>query len=535
MKKELFFDGENVSCEHNETVLDAFIRQGVNISFSCRNGTCMTCMLKATKGEIPKESQKGIKPYLINSGYFLPCKCKPLENMEMEVPREDEVFSTAIILEKRMLTTDVSRILLETSNSFSYRAGQFINIRHPEGDIRSYSLASVPGVDHLLELHIKRMQGGKVSNWIIDQIIEGDSIEYQGPYGDCYYMPGSNDQNLLLIGTGTGLSPLIGIARDALINDHTGQIFIYHGAKNKGGLYYHDHLQEMSGLYNNFHYTGSLSQDGDQKDCHFGRVHSTAFANHENLKNWGIYLCGHVDMVEQAESYAREIGALADDIHSDSFTYTDKRKNKRKKEYLSGDDMNAMEYVEEVSEYPEPDPELWAAVKNGDLLPKILNEFYTLIYSDKRLAPFFHGVTKQRAVEKQYSFLHQVFSGEKVYFGDRPRNAHHWMVISDDLFDYREEIMEGCLRRNGLSKKMIKRWRAIEESYRKQIVKSRPWPKIVNGIRYPLGGFEKIEITVGCFCDNCESEVFPGDMVNYHVRLGTIYCKGCQDNKSNIT
>ena len=54
-------------------------------------------------------------------------------------------------------------------------------------------------------------------------------------------------------------------------------------------------------------------------------------------------------------------------------------------------------------------------------------------------------------------------------------------------------------------------------------------PKIVNGIRYPLDGFEEIEITVGSICDNCQNEVLPGDRVNYHVRLGTIFCMACQE------
>ncbi|MCK4826112.1 2Fe-2S iron-sulfur cluster binding domain-containing protein, partial [bacterium] len=306
--KILSFDGVNVDCSSHETVLIAFLRQGVTLPFSCRNGTCQTCMMVATKGEIPEESQKGIKPYLVDSGYFLPCKCKPVENMEMELPRAEELYGTAVVIEKKMLTPDICRILLEPATPLNYRAGQFINIRHPEGDLRSYSLASVPGLDHLLELHVKRMHGGKVSNWIIDQIIEGDSIEFQGPQGDCYYTSKKVEQNLLLVGTGTGLAPLIGIARDALNSKHTGQIFFYHGAKNKCELYFHDVLLDMSERYDNFNYTGTLSQDSDQKDCHFGRVDSIAFANHEDLSNWGIYLCGHVDMVEQAAKKAKSAG-----------------------------------------------------------------------------------------------------------------------------------------------------------------------------------------------------------------------------------
>ena len=50
-------------------------------------------------------------------------------------------------------------------------------------------------------------------------------------------------------------------------------------------------------------------------------------------------------------------------------------------------------------------------------------------------------VTLTRSIEKQYSFLKACITGEKCYFGNRPRNAHHWMIIDDALFDYRQALM----------------------------------------------------------------------------------------------
>jgi len=530
--KTLLFDNKLVKCAEGETILDAFLRQGVSIPFSCRNGTCLTCMLKAVKGVVPKSSQTGLKPYLADMGYFLPCKCKPVEDMVIEFPNADEVFNSATVIRKEYFTDDICRIYLESNSSISYRAGQFINIRHPNGTPRSYSLASVPDIDYELEIHVKRMPGGLVSNWILDELDEGDTIEFQGPHGDCFYQADDPGQTLLLVGTGTGISPLIGIVRDALKNNHEGQIFLYHGAKSKENLYLHDYINDLCKQHKNLHYSGCLSQEIDHPEYSPGRVDTIAFENHEDFTGWGVYLCGHADMVENGREKAHACGASEKNIHSDAFLYRDKRRAKRIANKPENDSLNAMEFVEEVSEYPQPDPELWAVLENGKLLPPILTEFYSLVYEDQQLSPFFHGVTKQRAIEKQYSFLHQVFTGEKVYFGDRPRNAHHWMVISEELFDYREELMEGCLRRHGLAETYVKRWRAMEETYRKQIVKTRPWPKIVNGIRYPLDGFEQIEITVGSICDGCHEEVKPGDKVNYHVRLGTIFCNHCQGKQA---
>ncbi len=178
-----------------------------------------------------------------------------------------------------------------------------------------------------------------------------------------------------------------------------------------------------------------------------------------------------------------------------------------------------------------PNPELWASIGGGDGLTSILTDFYTRVYADDRLNHFFEGVTIQRAIEKQYNFLYQVFTGERVYFGERPRNAHHWMVISDELFDYREELMESCLRRHGLAPDMVAAWRRTEEVFRKQIVKAQAIPKKIRGHAMPLEGYEKMELSVGTLCDGCESEMAPGMEITYHVRTGRGYCGACAPNR----
>jgi truncated hemoglobin YjbI/ferredoxin len=201
-----------------------------------------------------------------------------------------------------------------------------------------------------------------------------------------------------------------------------------------------------------------------------------------------------------------------------------------------GDDMTIISLQEAAEkkalerregERPEPDPQMWAALEEGALLRRILDDFYTRVYEDERLAPFFHGVTRQRAADKQFLFLRQLFTGEKVYFGDRPRNAHHWMVISDELFDYREGLMAETLRRHGLPEPLIERWMALEERFRPDIVKDEPWKRKMGDVELPVDGYEETVLEVGSICDSCGSEVEAGETVRYHVRLGSIYCPKC--------
>ncbi len=178
-----------------------------------------------------------------------------------------------------------------------------------------------------------------------------------------------------------------------------------------------------------------------------------------------------------------------------------------------------------------PDPEMWAALDGGPKLTAILSDFYARVYEDERLAHFFEGVTRQRAIEKQYAFLCQIFSGEQLYFGERPRNAHNWMVISDELFDHREALMESCLRRHGLPDHLVVRWRAVEERFRKQIVKSQPFGKKIRGVEVPFEGYDSVELSVGAICDGCGEVLEVGTTVRYHVRTGKSFCPACNPEK----
>lgn len=175
----------------------------------------------------------------------------------------------------------------------------------------------------------------------------------------------------------------------------------------------------------------------------------------------------------------------------------------------------------------DPDPELWEALERGAILRRVLVDFYGRVYRDPRLSSFFRHATMERAIEKQFSFLASIFTGERLYFGWRPRNGHHWMVISDELFDYREELLASCLRRAGLDEVWVARIRAVDEAFRKQIVKDAPIPLRMNGVDMPLDGYDEVELSIGTLCDQCGREIGSGIVCRYHRRTGFTFCSSC--------
>lgn len=323
---KLRLDGRAYDRDEGETVLDALLRQGVDVSYSCKRGTCFTCLMRAPGAVIPAMAQRGLRRTMAAEGYFLACCYKPTEELvTIHRPREAEVYGRAIVRAKLPASRTAMRLFLEPATSLYYHPGQFINVRRTDGLTRSYSLASVPRTDPLLELHVRRMSGGAMSQWVFDTLQVGDTIDIAGPYGECFYLEGDASKPMLLIGTGIGASPLVGIARDALHAGHTGPIHFYVGSRTAEGLYLQEELRRLAQDHANFHYEPCVSGPDAPVGHHAGRADDVALARHADLEGWRVFLCGVAPMVHAARKRAYLAGAWLSEIHAEAFDLRDLR------------------------------------------------------------------------------------------------------------------------------------------------------------------------------------------------------------------
>lgn len=307
--------------EEGQSVLDGLTRHGVPVPHSCRSGSCQTCLMRAVGGSPPAAAQQGLKDSLKLRNYFLACVCHPTEDLEVALPGESEGDATvpATVKALELLNDDIMHVALECHTPIEYRAGQFINLFRDASLGRSYSIASVPDLDGHLHLHVRRLQGGRISGWIHEELRTGETVALRGPAGDCFYVPGRPEQPMVLIGTGSGLAPLFGIVRDALSRGHTGPVRLFHGSRDRRGLYLTDELRDLARRYANFDYVPCLSGTEVPTGFAAGRAHEIALRELPNLKGWRMFLCGHPDMVKQAKKQGFLAGASMKDIHADAF------------------------------------------------------------------------------------------------------------------------------------------------------------------------------------------------------------------------
>ncbi|MFV2059118.1 MAG: FAD-binding oxidoreductase [Gammaproteobacteria bacterium] len=333
--RKITYQNKQYDCLDNETVLQTLQRHKINVPYSCSIGVCQSCLLKTSSTDIPERSQQGLSKKLISKNYFLPCVCKPKDDFNIIESSEHEIYLDSVVIEKNWLSTEVCQFILQKPDDLEFNPGQFVNVRNKDLVTRSYSIASAPHSDNI-ELHVKHLQNGQMSNWMCNILEPGDAIELQGANGDNYYDAETKNQNILLIATGTGLAPLLGIVRDALAQNHQGDIHVYHGSRYCDGLYHIETMRELEKQHPNMQYYPCISSSNPLlnntkriPDCIHERADEFAIKSHPTLKGWKVYLCGHPYMVKKVKAKAYIAGASLNDIHIDAFELKDLRTQDR--------------------------------------------------------------------------------------------------------------------------------------------------------------------------------------------------------------
>ena len=126
-------------------------------------------------------SREALKETLVEQGYFLSCQHKPYEGMVVKSADASSLFIKAKITSVESRLGHMFQILVEPLDNFSFKPGQFLSIKSPKGEIRSYSIASTDQTKGaLLEIHVRQHKHGVVSSWLCDAKRIGEEIEISG-------------------------------------------------------------------------------------------------------------------------------------------------------------------------------------------------------------------------------------------------------------------------------------------------------------------------------------------------------------------
>lgn len=208
------------------------------------------------------------------------------------------------------------------AQEFSYQPGQYLTLRREiEGqDLRrSYSIASLPG--KALTVGIKQVESGIFSTFA-QGLAPGDTLMVAPPEGR-FVLRGQD--NILLVAAGSGITPMVSIAAQALQNG--AHVTLVYGNRDTAHIMFRDELDNLKDTYlDRFTLIHVLSREEQDVPLLNGRITGekiTAFAHVGALDIahlGGAFLCGPGEMIEDVTASLRTLGLAADQIHNERFT-----------------------------------------------------------------------------------------------------------------------------------------------------------------------------------------------------------------------
>ena len=324
--------GTTIDVEEDQTILDAALRQGVWLPFACGHGTCGTCKVQVTDGfyDVGDASPFALMDIEREENKVLACCCKPESDMVIEADvDEDEDFLgylvqdyQAKVVEITDLSPTIKGIRLEIDRPMEFQAGQYINLQLPDIEgIRAFSIANPPSELSIVELHVRKVEGGAATNYIHNELKVGDEMALSGPYGQ-FFVRKSDEKNVIFIAGGSGLSSPQSMIIDLLEQGDTRTIYLFQGARDVAELYNREKFESLAKEYPNFKYIPALNapKPEDHWTGFTGYVHE-AVANHFENKCSGhkAYLCGPPPMIDAAISTLMQSRLFEKDIHTERF------------------------------------------------------------------------------------------------------------------------------------------------------------------------------------------------------------------------
>ncbi len=338
MSHSITFEPSNtcVDIRDNEPVLDAGLRQGLNLAYGCRNGACGACKSQLLEGSVSYHGTEtpALSEQEHRDGYILPCVAHPTSDLRVKVKELSSLEElTPRTLPSRVehmerLCHDVMGLSLRLPRSERMRflAGQYIEILMEDGKRRAFSLANAPHDDEFLQLHIRHYDGGVFSEKVFSEMQEKALLRIHGPLGN-FFLREESERPMIFVAGGTGFAPIKGIIEHALAEGVERPMHLYWGVQACRDLYMHDLAERWAAEHPHISYTPVLSKSdpADNWQGRTGFVHEAVMQDYEDFSTYEVYASGPPVMVYAVRDELLKSGLDTDHIHSDAFEFSKDR------------------------------------------------------------------------------------------------------------------------------------------------------------------------------------------------------------------
>jgi CDP-4-dehydro-6-deoxyglucose reductase len=335
---ELKTSGKTFSVEADETVLEAALRQSINLPYGCKNGACGSCKGRLLTGKITHgdHSQSALSPADETAGATLLCCAHPQTDLLIEVREVQGGGDIPVrkvpcrINTIKFASDDVAilQLQLPASERFQFLAGQYLEFLLKDNKRRAYSIANAPHEEGPLELHIRHLPGGLFTDPLFGQTADGkqikekDILRFEGPLGS-FFLREDSKKPIIFLASGTGFAPIKAILTSIQNKKIDREIHFYWGGRRPKDLYMDSLCQEFTHTIPGFHYipviSEALPEDGWQGRTGF--VHRAVMHDFSDLSSYQVYACGAPIVIAAARTdFVKECRLPEEEFFADSFT-----------------------------------------------------------------------------------------------------------------------------------------------------------------------------------------------------------------------
>ena len=328
--------GKQFTVNQDETVLEAALRQNINLPYGCKNGACGSCKGKVLEGQVThgQHSESAMSRADETGGATLFCCAHPQSDLLIEAREVQGAGDIAIrkvpcrvnAISRHGSDVAILKLQLPASERFQFLAGQYLEFLLKDGQRRAYSIANAPEQEGPLELHIRHLPGGLFTDFVFaakdPALKEKDILRFEGPLGS-FFLREDSKKPIIFVAAGTGFAPIKSIIEQMQAKKIQRPISLYWGGRRPSDLYMNSLCETWAQDLPDFKYIPVISNalPEDAWDGRSGFVHEAVMTDHPNLKDFQVYACGAPVMVNAArQDFSSKCHLPEEEFFADSFT-----------------------------------------------------------------------------------------------------------------------------------------------------------------------------------------------------------------------
>lgn len=225
---------------------------------------------------------------------------------------DEQVFVIQNIIDRGKGVKSYKLQKKDGSEAAFFRAGQYVVIRQEiDGKqiARPVSISSGP-VDTLeekLELTVKMVENGFLSKYIIENWKVGDEVRTSGPQGLFYYEFFRDERHVIACSGGSGITPILSMARAIASGDEDFKLTILYGSRTKKDILFANEFEEVMKQTDKVKLINVLSEEKTD-DCEYGFISADLIKKYAGDEMFSLFASGPQGMYEFLDKEAEKLG-----------------------------------------------------------------------------------------------------------------------------------------------------------------------------------------------------------------------------------